>query len=175
MTRCASLHLMNIAEILNRLTGFSTPIGGLSWQSATLDVEVARRVLVFLEDRRVLYDPFEVEVPEHCVESVLQIRQFLTAALADQGIGSELAGHLRAMRAACGAFLYRFSSPADISFGDISEDWWLNQELGQALGALRTVFGFQLAQIAARYSLDVYEPLSYTIHTALPPPRDDEE
>ena len=73
MTRCASLHLMNIEEILNRLTGFSTPIGGLSWQSATLDVDVARRVLVFLEDRRVLYDPFEVEVPEHCVESVLQM------------------------------------------------------------------------------------------------------
>ena len=175
MTGCASVHLMNIAQILNRLTGFSTPIGGLSWQSATLDVEVARGVLIFLEDRRVLYDPFEVQVPEHCVESVLQIRQFLTTVLADQGIGSELAGHLRAMRAACRAFLYRFSSPADISFGDINEDWWLNQELGQALGALRTVFGFQLAQIAARYSLDVDEPLSYTIHSALPPPRDDEE
>ncbi len=164
---------MNIEEILNRLMGFSTPIGGLSWQSASLDVEVARRVLIFLEDRRVLYDPFEVEVPEHCVESVLQIRQFLAAALAYQGIGSDLAGHLHAMRAACRAFLYRFSSPSDISFGDISEDWWLNQELGQAIGALRTVFGFQLAQIAARYSLDVDEPLSYIIHTALPPAKDD--
>src|SRR5215210_1331743 len=175
MTGCASLHLMNLTEILNRLMEFSIPIGGLSWQSAPRDVEVARRVLIFLDDRRVLYDPFEVQVPERCVESVLQIRQFLTTALDDQGIGSELVGHLRGMRAACLAFLYRFSSPADISFGDIGEDWWLNQELGQALGALRTVFGFQLAQIAVRYSLDVDEPLSYTIHTALPPPRDDEE
>ncbi len=54
---------MRFSEIANRLTGFSTPIGGLSWQPATLDVEVARRVLIFLEDRKVLYDPLEERCP----------------------------------------------------------------------------------------------------------------
>ncbi len=35
----------------------------------------------FLEDRRVLYAPDSLEVPSHCVESVLEIRRFLSAEL----------------------------------------------------------------------------------------------
>ncbi len=165
-------------------------------------------------------------MPEYSIESVLQIRQFLTEVLVNHGTGSELAGHLRAMRAACRVFLDRLhrwihrylEHPEDgISFEDLLHHWRLNNELqrvalllthpssgahhprseellgkrgcthgrhgstslqtaiGQALGELRTVFGFQIAQIAARYSLDVEEPLSYTIHAALPPAQDDEE
>jgi hypothetical protein len=177
---CASLNFMRLSEILNRLTGVSTPIAGASWQPGTPDVEVARRVLIFLEDRRVLYNPLEAEDPGHSVASVLQIRQFLTDVLANQGIGSELTGHLRGMRAACRAFLDRFDLPDDpsssvITFEDIREDWMLNNVLGQSLGELRAVFGLHIAQIAAKYSLDVEEPLSYTIHAALPPAQDDEE
>lgn len=43
---------------------------------------VARRVIRFLEDQRVLYNPSELEQPDHCVQSVLDIRRFLTAELA---------------------------------------------------------------------------------------------
>jgi hypothetical protein len=75
---------MRFSEIASRLTGISTPIGGVSWTPPTPDIEVARRVLTFLEDRRVLYDPMEAEVAAHCIESVLQIRRFLTEVLAEQ-------------------------------------------------------------------------------------------
>jgi hypothetical protein len=72
---------MKFSEIANRLTGISTPFGGASWQPAELEIEGARRVLVFLEDRRVLYDPCEMEVPDHCVRSVIEIRHCLTEEL----------------------------------------------------------------------------------------------
>ncbi len=39
---------------------------------------IASEVLFVFEDRRVLYNPFYAEVPTDCVESVFQIRQFLT-------------------------------------------------------------------------------------------------
>lgn len=39
------------------------------------------RVIAFLEDRRVLYAPDELEVPSHCVHSVLEIRHFLSGEL----------------------------------------------------------------------------------------------
>jgi len=58
---------MKFTEIANRLTGISTPFGGASWQPAELEIAGARRVIAFLEDRRVLYDPCQMEVPDLCL------------------------------------------------------------------------------------------------------------
>jgi hypothetical protein len=64
-------------RLANRLTGISTPLVRVSWQPTDLEVSAARRVIAFLEDRRVLYAPEEMEVASHCVQSVLEIRHFL--------------------------------------------------------------------------------------------------
>ncbi|MBZ5552406.1 MAG: hypothetical protein LAO21_06775 [Acidobacteriia bacterium] len=98
---------MKFSEIANRLTGISTPLVGVSWQPSDLEVSAARRVIEFLEDRRVLYAPEEMEVASHCVHSVLEIRHFLSGELGKLGTKSEFAASLRAMRAACRKFLDR--------------------------------------------------------------------
>jgi hypothetical protein len=98
---------MKFTEIANRLTGIPTPFGGASWQPAELEIAGARRVIAFLEDRRVLYDPCEMEVPDHCVRSVIEIRHCLTEELGKLEGSTELAASLRAMRAACRKFLER--------------------------------------------------------------------
>lgn len=92
---------LKFSEIANRLTGISTPLGGVSWQPAELEVSAARRVLAYLGDRRVLYASDELEVPSHCVASVLEIRRFLTIELSKLDSSSEFAASLRAMRSAC--------------------------------------------------------------------------
>ncbi|MGH2367450.1 MAG: DUF6650 family protein, partial [Chloroflexota bacterium] len=70
-----------------------------------LDVDVARRLLTFIEDRRVLFDPTNVEVPSYAARSVQDIRQRLTEALADVDRDGPLGQSLLAMRAACRKFL----------------------------------------------------------------------
>jgi DNA-binding FadR family transcriptional regulator len=70
-------------------------------------VSAARRVIAFLEDRRVLYSPGEMEMPQHGVHSVLEIRRFLSSELGKLDAKSEFAASLRAMRAACRKFLER--------------------------------------------------------------------
>ena len=60
---------MKFADVASRVSGISTPIFGVSWTPPVSDVAVARRIVTFLEDRRVLYSPYEVEVPEHVVAS----------------------------------------------------------------------------------------------------------
>jgi hypothetical protein len=56
---------MKFQEIISRLTGFSTPIFGAQWNPPELQRVVARRVIAFLEDRRVLFVPSEMESPAY--------------------------------------------------------------------------------------------------------------
>ena len=69
---------MKYKEIFSRITGFSVPLFGVSWNPKQPEVAIARKVLVFFEDRRVLYNPFHMEMEEHCLQSVVEIRRFLT-------------------------------------------------------------------------------------------------
>jgi hypothetical protein len=95
---------MKYKEIINRLTGFTTPIFGVSWNPPAADRTVARRVIAFLEDRRVFYNPYHMEMEFQCVDSVLETRKYLTKTIGDLNDKSELASHLRAIRAACRRF-----------------------------------------------------------------------
>src|SRR5579859_6001403 len=152
---------MKFQEILNHLSGISCPIFGISWNPGEIDVSRARRVITFLEDRRVLYVPSEMESPDRCVQSVLEIRHFLTSELTHLDFSDELSTSLRVMRIACRKFLSTVEIDEDrvMRFGghhNHSASWVFNG----ALGELRCAFGIQLASVAAQYGLDVEDELA---------------
>ena len=91
--------------IASRLTGISCPIAGISWIPPVDEQDKARRLLTFLEDRRALYHPYDMEVGDYVVESILEIRERLTADLEDVSKSSLLGESLSAMRAVCRKFL----------------------------------------------------------------------
>lgn len=159
-------------EVANRITGFEVPIfgGGVSWNPPTLDIEVARRLLTFLEDKRALYQPYEVETATYVVRSIMDIRERLTQDLEQIDRSSPLAQSLIAMRAACRDFLNKVEGiDADIMM--YRPRIWDREEVNffMALGELRSVIGIHLAQIAVRYGVDVEETL-----VAIFPPVPDE-
>ncbi len=152
---------MNFKEILNRLTGISCPVFGVSWNPPEAEIAVARRVLAFLEDRRVLYLVSEMEVPHHCVLSVQEIRRFLTQELGRLQGDRELALSLRAMRAASRKFLNVVDDPGgDIVCFGASHGHWASWRFNGALGELRGTFGIHLARLAAEYGLDIEDDLA---------------
>jgi hypothetical protein len=151
---------MRFAELKHRLTGISCPIFGISWEPSESEIEIARRVIAYLEDRRVLYVPHELEVPRHCVRSVLEMRRRLTGEIGDLGDNSDLAGHLRAMRKACRKFLSVVQrNPGVVEHGAV-HGHWANRVFNSALGELRGVVGVHLVQIAAKHGLDVEDHLA---------------
>lgn len=147
---------MKFKEILNRLTGISIPIFGVQWSPSELEITKARRIISFLEDRRVLYNPGSLEVADHCVHSVLEIRKFLTSQIGEIDEKSQLAENLRAMRAACRKFLNTVQNDEKeiITFG-LQPGHYASWIFLPAIGELRGVFGVHLAIIAAHYGLDV--------------------
>ena len=161
---------MKFSEIASRVTGLSVPIFGVQWNPPEAECVAARRVLVFLEDRRVLYVPSEMELPHHCAESVLRIREFLTAELGKLGGAQELAQSIRAMRAACRKFLATVEADdrCAIHFG-ASQGHFASWVFNGAVGELRGVFGVHIARLAASHGLDVEDDLA----SILPAPTDD--
>jgi hypothetical protein len=152
---------LKFSEIAGRITGFSTPIFGVSWTPPQLDRDVARAVIVYLEDRRVLYDPHDIELPDYAVQSVFDIRRYLTEVLARGGIANELGDSLLAMRAACRKFVARVSGEDErgLYVRQSRVHDWERQTFYQALGELRGVFGLHIAQLAAAYGIDVPDEL----------------
>jgi hypothetical protein len=157
---------MKFQEIVRRLTGFSCPIFGVSWNPSEAAVTKARRVITFLEDRRVLYVPSEMEVPDYCVRSIIEIRHFLTSELSGLDSDSELSKTLRAMRAACRKFLNTVQADDHriVTFGG-HHNHWASWEFNGALGELRGVFGIHIAQLATQHGLDVEDDLAFILPT----------
>lgn len=152
---------MKFNEIANRLTGISTPLGGISWQVSESEISAARRVVSFLEDRRVLYAPDEMEVPSHCVHSVMDIRRFLSSELGKLDSGSEFAASLRAMRTACRKFLERVGVDGrEVALYANHHGHWASWTFYGALGEMRGTIGIHLARIATQFKLDIEDNLA---------------
>lgn len=143
---------------ISRITGISIPWFGVSWKPTPAEADIAQRVITFLEDRRVLFNPYGWEIEDHCVQSVLQIRNFLTQVLTEFPNKEGIAQHLRAMRAACRKFLdtvgdgYGYGRSASTHMLDDPRAIW---HFASALGELRGAIGLHVAIIAQKNKLGV--------------------
>lgn len=159
---------MNFIDIVSRLTGISTPVFGVSWTPLETERGVAQRVIAFLEDRRVLYSPSEVEVPRHCVHSVIEIRHSLTKELGTLDRNASIEQSLSAMRAACRKFLdtVQADERTFVRFG-ADRSHYASWVFIAAIGELRGIFGVHLATLAVAYGLDVEAQLATILPAAL--------
>lgn len=141
-------------KIAKSLTGISTPFFGVSWNPPESDRDVVRKLITFLEDRRALYNPYNIETPIFVAHSLIEVRKELTDILQSVGDNPDVSPHLRAMRAACRKYL-----------NEVGDQWRPSHHFGDfeafsALGELRAVFGIQIAQLAVKYGIDVEEELA---------------
>ena len=166
------LPYMTFKEIANKLTGFNIPIFGVSWTPAKLEIEIAKKVIIFLEDKRVLYVVYELESPQHCITSVIQIREFLTTQMFDLGDKSELANILRAMRSACRKFLDSVQGQFyfDKGRGRIDPDLSIGGQIHfyNAMGELRATMAILIAKIIIMHGLNFEGDLINIIPFELP-------
>lgn len=160
-------------DIASRITGFSGPLFGVSFNPPEPERNHIRRLIHFLEDRRVLFVPYHLEVVEEVNHSVGEIRQQLTATLQALPEGSYAASSIRVMRAACRTFM---TGPRK-DFKYISASWddrpWDRRRGGRdsgpaffmALGELRAIFGMHLHALAVAYGIDVEPELAAIMPT----------
>jgi hypothetical protein len=151
------------AAAARRITGISTPFGGLQWADAgPSDGKMVREFVLFLEDRRVLYNPMYLEVVSQVENSIHEIREQCTKTL--QALTPKAFGviPIRAIREAGRRF--HDDQNEDFRFFD-DHVHRRNASPGffTALGAFRATVGQQVALLAAHYDFDIEGDLASTL------------
>ena len=156
---------MKFKTILSRLTGLSCPIFGVSWNPSEDETTIATRIIRNLENKRVLFNPSEMDSPSYCVASTIQIREYLTSEMQNMNADSMLFEYTKAMRIAARKFTDRMEFKRDKDFLCNARHWdhWASWTFASALGEMRGTFGNMIAQIAAAYGLDVEDDLATII------------
>lgn len=139
---------------------------GVGWDWASTDAEVVRRLVIFLEDRRVLDYRSGCWDVGHAVASVLQVREELTKALQALAPKSGANEAVRALREACVAFLDSVDGASGCG---------CSGKFAVPLWELQASFGAYLRPLVDNYHLSAHgsvaEVLSipdYVRHGALP-------
>jgi len=152
------------AETARKITGISTPLGGVQWSDpGPSQRELVRRFIVALEDRRVLYNPMWLEIRSQVESSIHEIRAACTKTLQQLGEHDFAVVPVRAIREACRRF--HDDSNLDFRFFDLRDRYHHDATPGffVALGAFRATVGHQVAALAAHYDLAIDGDLASVI------------
>jgi len=151
---------VSFKKIALSLTGISTPVFGISWNPPELERDIVRKLIVFLEDRRALFNPFDIEMPVYVDRSIIEIRHELTEILKVLGENSDISQHVRALRAACRKFLDEITPQDRHRYGRHEAEFFA------ALGELRAIFGIHIAQLCVKYGIDIEPELASLVPLA---------
>lgn len=151
---------MNFKKILSNITGVSIPIFGIQWTPPILDVTIAENIITFLEDKRVLFNPTSLENANHCVQSIIGIRDEMTNNLQQlRDTKSPLGKELKKMREAS----RKFCDQIDTQFYNQLDNVVQTSIMERELFFLREKFGKSLASIAIAYGLSIEDDLATII------------
>ncbi|WP_370626962.1 hypothetical protein [Salinibacterium sp. ZJ450] len=131
----------------------------LSWEYVQTNKDLARRILVYLEDRRVLYLN-DREDYEACRKSAQDIRNFLTLEIMNVQGGGHLEELLKRIRSAARAFVTA-AGQESTNFSDN------HGHFVACLSAFRDAVGAELNWLSMDYQLPLQPHLQ-----AIVPPRD---
>jgi len=150
---------LKFERIYKNITDLSCPIFGIQWTAPTIETDEAKNIVLFLEDRRVLFNPAHMEDAGYCAQSVIDIRSELTKSLQALRTDSNLAKSLKRMRKACQEFSNKLGHPNFLQFDAPIQTSIFERELFK----LREKCGVSVAEIAVAYGLDVDDGLASII------------
>jgi hypothetical protein len=146
-------------KIFKNITGVSTPIFEVQWKPPSIDSSVAREIVVFLEDRRVLYGSVEHEGADYCRQSVEEIRTMLTSKIPLLTSNKDIQRLLRSLRSQCRKFCDEVGSRSFPNLEGPVQKSILKRELQE----LRKICGKVVGSLAVSYGIDVEDELASII------------
>ena len=138
------------------LNGVSTPIGGISWNKTYSVKDKFSFLLRYLESKRILVNPIEMEKKEWCIESVLEIKKQLVAIIEEAVFKEDDLNFIRNMIDSCNQYLDSVSVldlPNIIYKSNSREGSWNDLQFDKAMKQFRKSFKQEIELIENRYHL----------------------
>jgi len=150
---------MTAKEILSNFTGFTCPLFGLQWTPPQLEINVAKDLIIFLEDQRVIYDPLEGEDINLSLTAVHEIRKEVTELLKKTSFHTDISKLLRRLRKRS----RDFCSVIENTIKQGSLDTVRHSIFLTELAKLRLDAGTVVGNLSVAYNLDIEDDLSSAI------------
>ena len=137
-----------------RITGIDTPFGGLSWEYTEDTKHNLQALLCFLETKRLLVNPIEMETKSWCAKSAIEIKTKLYDTLQKQNYDEETINCLHEMVDSCNDFLDRLQSVSieGIIYKNKDGDW-VDFTFSQAMSTFRKEFKKNINKLTSAYDL----------------------
>jgi len=88
-----------------RITGIDTPIGGISWEYTDSEKKGVQQLFDYLETKRLLINPIEMEKKDWCILSAIEIKQKINEINIKFDFKNDTKLITKAMIDACNTFL----------------------------------------------------------------------
>lgn len=139
------------------LNGFSTSIGGISWNKTTSSKELFTHLLFFLESKRILVNPIELEFKDWCIESVLEIKKQLVNITQEVKLKDFDADRIRNLVDACNNYLDTVT-PMNLTGIIYKKDGrWEDLSFDRAMKEFRASFKQEIEKIEKKYRLKFHK------------------
>lgn len=137
-----------------RITGIDVPFGGISWEYTETEKQAIQKLFFFLESKRLLTNPIEMEIKQWCIESALEIKRRLVDTLSECDFSKDTIGCIRSMIGACNDFLDRLDTVKEtgIIFKNEKGDW-ANSAFSSAMKQFRNVFRENINLLSSVYGI----------------------
>lgn len=137
-----------------KITGISTPFGGLSWEVTDSEKDGIKKLFYFLEGRRLLVNPSYLEVTEECAMSAIEIKNFITHLLGEYKFSTAPETVLRDMVNTCNSYLdnLNLDRRPHIIYKNGHGDWE-DSNFSSIMKKFRAIFRRDIKELADHFNL----------------------
>lgn len=136
-----------------KLNGISTPLGGISWDKQVSSKDRFRHLFVFLESKRILTNPIEMEIADWCIHSVLEIKNILVNITKDVEFSDKEINIIRNMLNACNEYLDLVNPKRGSGIIYKNGERWADVGFDTAMKKFRKAFKDSITEIEANHKI----------------------
>ncbi len=127
--------------------------GGASWENTKTPLGHISSLLKFLESKRLLTNPIEMEMADHCVSSALEIKNYISNLRTEVPFDDETDGVLLNLVTTCNIFLDQLSPLRGSGIIYKNGNDWANSSFSYSMKEFRQSFRKEIHVLSQKYNL----------------------